>query len=222
MPACLSFCLSGCLPACLWQDEDKRKFYVEMMDAARLEAERDLKKKKKEQVCARQQLVCVRERPLRWSTCRRAHVYTLRRTHGRSLARTHARTQPRTCTNTRVRTHTCMRMHTNNIHHIGTPKSASEQAMRVHDTLRTVFCVDVLVPTLRVCAQVAHNTQHTHHTSHNTAHTNQDTTRTLTRSRPRARMPCSARKNQGQQENKHERRQRSEVRLPGRRAPCQA
>ena len=31
------------------QDEDKRKFYVEMMDAARLEAERELKKKKKEE-----------------------------------------------------------------------------------------------------------------------------------------------------------------------------
>jgi len=31
------------------QDEQKRAFYVEMMDAARLEAERELKKKKREQ-----------------------------------------------------------------------------------------------------------------------------------------------------------------------------
>lgn len=34
------------------QDEDKRRFYVEMMDAARLEAERELKKKKRDQVCS--------------------------------------------------------------------------------------------------------------------------------------------------------------------------
>jgi hypothetical protein len=35
------------------QDEDKRRFYVEMMDAARLEAERELKKKKRDQVCSK-------------------------------------------------------------------------------------------------------------------------------------------------------------------------